>query len=295
MDELQPPEHPETDASAPPLYIVSGGHGVVGAEVARLVLSQFDGVRVPMIVVPNVRDGEQISEVVDQAAARNGTILHTLMEAALRKDLVRKARARHVAEIDLVGSVLARVATVVGKEPLGTPGLYRQRRSAYFERLEAIEYSMQHDDGNRPEHLADAEIVLVGISRVGKTPLSMYLAVLGWKVANVPLVREVPPPESLFKVDRRRVIGLIVEAEQITARRRHRQRNTGMAFGSRYLNEEQAEDEVEWARRLFRRYGWASINMTDKSIEESADEIIALITRWFKHGESGGLDESLPD
>jgi [pyruvate, water dikinase]-phosphate phosphotransferase / [pyruvate, water dikinase] kinase len=277
------PGHP-----APPLFIVSGGEGVVGSEAARMVLSKFDDVRVPVIVVPNVRDTEQISEVIDQAEQANGTILHTLMESILRRDLIRKARARHVAEVDLVGSVLARVATVVGKEPRGVPGLYRPRRSAYFDRLEAIEYSMQHDDGARTDELDDAEIVLVGISRVGKTPLSMYLAVLGWKVANIPLVKEVPPPEGLFKLDRRRVIGLIVEAEQIAARRRHRQRRTGMAFGSRYFNQESTEDEVEWARRLFRRHGWATVNITDKSIEESADEIIALIARWFRHKEQAG-------
>ncbi|GAB4448983.1 MAG: pyruvate, water dikinase regulatory protein [Chloroflexi bacterium OHK40] len=269
--------------ASPPLYIVSGGAGSVGAEVANLVLTQFDGVRVPVIVVPNVREPTQVAEVIDQAAASGGTILHTLMEPGLRRDLVRKARERHVYEIDLVGSVLSRVATLVGREPAGKPGLYTQRRSAYFERLEAIEYTMQHDDGARVAELDSAEIVLVGISRVGKTPLSMYLAVLGWKVANVPLVRELPVPEALLQVDRRRVVGLIVEAEQITARRRWRQRRMGVALGGRYTNQESAEDEVEWARRLFRSQGWATVNLTDKSIEESADEIIALITRWFKH------------
>jgi [pyruvate, water dikinase]-phosphate phosphotransferase / [pyruvate, water dikinase] kinase len=275
------------EQSAPPLYIVSGGEGVVGSEVARLVLSQFDNVRVPVIVIPNVQDGDQISAVIAQAEQTNGTILHTLMESSLRRDLVRKARASHVAEIDLVGAVLARVATVVGKEPLGVSGLYRARRSAYFDRLEAIEFSIQHDDGAHTDDLEDAEIVLVGISRVGKTPLSMYLAVLGWKVANIPLVKEVAPPEKLFAIDRRRVIGLVVEAEQIAARRRHRQRRSGMAFGSRYFNAESTEDEIEWARRLFRQHGWASLNLTDKSIEESADEIIALIARWFKHDNHG--------
>jgi regulator of PEP synthase PpsR (kinase-PPPase family) len=279
----------EQRGAPPPLYIVSGGAGAVGAEVARLVLTQFEGASVPLIVVPNVRDPEQVSEVVQQAAASSGTILHTLMEPGLRRDLVRKARAQHVYEIDLVGSVLSRVATVLGRDPVGKPGLYQQRRSAYFERLEAIEFTMQHDDGARLGDLAEAEIVLVGISRVGKTPLSMYLAVLGWKVANIPLVREVAVPEELFGVDRRRVIGMVVEAEQIAARRRWRQRRLGVSMGARYTNQESAEDEVEWARRLFRRHGWATVNLTDKSIEESADEIIALIARWFKPDDQAPL------
>ncbi|RMD76691.1 MAG: kinase/pyrophosphorylase, partial [Chloroflexi bacterium] len=110
---------------------------------------------------------------------------------------------------------------------------------------------------------------------------SMYLAVLGWKVANVPLVREIPLPEALLQVDPRRVIGLIVEAEQIAARRRWRQRRMGVNLGSTYTNLEAAIDEVEWARRIFRQHGWTTLNVTDKSIEESADEIISLISRRF--------------
>ncbi|WP_322821005.1 pyruvate, water dikinase regulatory protein [Chloroflexus sp.] len=267
--------------TAPSLYIVSGGAGAVGEQVARLTLSQFEGAEVPLIIIPNVRDLNQIAEVVERAAQQNGTILHTLMEPSLRRELMRLARERGVAEIDLVGSVLSRLATVLRKEPLGKPGLYQPRRSAYFERLDAIEYTVAHDDGNKPHELHQADIVLVGISRVGKTPLSMYLAVLGWKVANVPLVREVPLPTELFQVDPRRVIGLIVEAEQITARRRWRQRRMGVSIGGNYTNLDAAYDEVEWARRTFRQHGWTTINVTDKSIEESADEIITLISRRF--------------
>ncbi|WP_448337309.1 pyruvate, water dikinase regulatory protein [Chloroflexus aurantiacus] len=267
--------------TAPPLYIVSGGAGAVGEQVARLTLSQFEGAEVPLIIIPNVRDPNQIAEVVERAAHQNGTILHTLMEPSLRRELMRLARERGVAEIDLVGSVLSRLATVLRKEPLGKPGLYQPRRSAYFERLDAIEYTVAHDDGNKPHELHQADIILVGISRVGKTPLSMYLAVLGWKVANVPLVREVPLPAELFQVDPRRVIGLIVEAEQITARRRWRQRRMGVSIGGNYTSLDAAYDEVEWARKTFRQHGWTTINVTDKSIEESADEIISLISRRF--------------
>jgi regulator of PEP synthase PpsR (kinase-PPPase family) len=268
---------------APPLYVVSGGAGAVGEQVARLVLSQFEDVNVPVIIAANVRDLHQVLMVIDEAASSGGTILHTLMEADLRRELVRRARERRVAEIDLVGSVLSRLATVLGREPIGTPGLYQARRNAHFDRLEAIEYAMRHDDGSRTNELDQAEIVLVGISRVGKTPLSMYLSVLGWKVANIPLVQGIELPSDLFKVDRRRVVGLIVEAEQIAARRRWRQRRMGVSLGNKYVNAEDTAEEVEWARRLYRKHGWAMLNVTDKSIEESADEIIALITRWFKH------------
>jgi [pyruvate, water dikinase]-phosphate phosphotransferase / [pyruvate, water dikinase] kinase len=276
-------------AIGPPLFIVSGGAGAVGEQVARLTLSQFESAEVPLVIVPNVRDQQQIVEVVQQAAYQNGTILHTMMEPLLRRDLIRLARELGVVEIDLVGSVLSRLATVLRKEPLGRPGLYQPRRRTQFDRLEAIEFTVAHDDGSKPHDLDQADIILAGISRVGKTPLSMYLAVLGWKVANIPLVREINPPAQLLTVDRRRVIGLIVDAEQITARRRWRQRRMGVSLGTRYTSLSEAEDEVEWARRFFRSNGWAMLNVTDRSIEESADEVIALITRWFhRDGETAG-------
>ncbi|NJN15783.1 MAG: kinase/pyrophosphorylase [Oscillochloris sp.] len=275
----------EEVALAAPVYVVSGGIGTVGEQIARLALSQFEETDVPVIIVPNVRESQQVIEVVQKAASNGGTILHTLMETALRRELMRQARDYNVVEVDLVGTVLSRLATAFGKDPVGKPGLYHQRRATHFDRLEAIEFTMRHDDGAGVIDLDQAEIVLVGISRSGKTPLSMYLAVMGWKVANIPLVKDIPPPKELLQLDRRRVIGLFVDAEQITARRRWRQRRIGVSLGQRYTDMNAAEEEVEWAKRLYRRQGWAMVNLTDHSIEESADEIIALITRWFKHQE----------
>ncbi len=270
--------------SPPPIYVVSGGAGAVGEQVARVALAQFQGANVSLIVVPQVRQIEQLDEIIATVAESGGTILHTMVDRTMRRALVRKARERNVVAIDLLGGVLARLTTVLGREPLGQPGLYSQQRDTNFERLEAIEYTIDHDDGRKPEELRQAEIVLVGVSRVGKTPLSMYLAVLGWKVANVPLVRNIAPNQALFTVDRRRVIGLVIDPEQIVARRRWRQRNLGLPLGNQYTDLETLYEEMEEARRLFRRHGFATVDLTDKPIEESADEVIALITRWFKHG-----------
>jgi hypothetical protein len=269
--------------SSPPVYVVSGGAGGVGELVAHVAIAQFQGANVPVIVMPQVRQLDQLDQVIDQAAVTKGLILHTMVDRTMRFALIRRARARDVVEIDLLGSVLARLTTVLGREPIGQPGLYATRRSANFERLEAIEYTVDHDDGRKPHELKHAEIVLLGVSRVGKTPLSMYLAVLGWKVANIPLVKNIKLPKELFEIDRRRVIGLTVDPEQIVARRRWRQRRMGVPLGDTYTELESLSDEISDSRRVFRRHGFAIVDLTDKPIEESADEVISLVTRWFKH------------
>lgn len=277
----------EGRGDAPPIYVVSGGVGAIGEMVARVALAQFQGVNVPVIKVTQIRQIEQVVGVIEQAAATHGTILHTMVDRTLRRAIIRMARERNIVAIDLVGSVLSRLTTVLGRKPVGLPGLHQSdTRDAHFDRVDGIKFTMEHDDGARPQELEQAEIVLAGISRVGKTPLSIYLGVLGWKVANIPLVPNVPPPPQLFTIDRRRVIGLIISTEQITAHRRWRQRRMGVPLGIDYTDLHALEEEMDQARRLYRRHGFAMVDLTDKPIEESADEVIALITRFFKHGKS---------
>jgi regulator of PEP synthase PpsR (kinase-PPPase family) len=233
-----------------------------------------------------VREATQIEEVVNQAASTSGTIIHTLVDVDLRQAMIRLARNRNVTAIDPIGRLLSHLANVLEQAPSGQPGLYRQLRQAYFDRVEAIEFTMQHDDGLRPEGWSRAEIVLAGVSRTGKTPLSMYLAVRGWKVANVPLVREVPPPPELLQLDHHRVIGLLIDPGQLVAHRQQRQRRLQAGGGSSYTDPTKLYEELEAARKLYRQHGFAIVDVTDKPIEESADEVVAMITRRLK-GKSG--------
>lgn len=265
-----------------PIYVVSGGVGASGEQLVQTVLAQFPDSQVPVIMVPHVRHIAQIEDVVTQAAANGGSIVHTMVDARARAALTRLARERGVVSIDLMGELLARLTEVLGQEPAGRPGLYRQLRRAYFERVAAIEFAMAHDDGKNPRGWPQAEIVLVGVSRVGKTPLSMYLSVLGWKVANVPLVPGLPAPSELFELNRRRVIGLNIEPGQLLVHRRQRQRRLGAPGPSAYTDPTKIHEEVEAARRLFRRGGFTIIDVTDKPIESSADEIIGRVTRWLE-------------
>ena len=256
--------------------------GYSGEQLVRTVLAQFPECEVPVITVPRVRHEEQIEEVVTRAASSGGTIVHTVVDAGLRRTVTQLAQERNVACIDLMGGLLSRLTEVLGQEPIGRAGLYRQLHHAYFERVAAIEFAMAHDDGKNPDGWSQAEIVLTGVSRVGKTPLSMYLSVLGWKVANIPLVYNVPPPAALFKLDRRRVIGLDIEAGQLVIHRRQRQSRLGVPGPSAYTDPAAIYDELEAARRVFQRGRLTVVDVTDKPIETSADEAIERVTRQLR-------------
>jgi hypothetical protein len=153
---------------------------------------------------------------------------------------------------------------------------------AYYDRVAAIEYTMAHDDGRSPDTWPQADMLLVGVSRVGKTPTSLYLSVLGWKVANYPLVAGLELPIELQLVDPQRVIGLTIEAGQLLALRQQRQRRLGVPGASDYIDPQCIFDELELADEIFKRLGVTTIDVTDKPIESTANELIRLITRRFK-------------
>ena len=274
---MTPHRQERTAPTPPPIYIVSGGVGASGEQLVQTVLAQFPDCHVPMITMGNVRHATQIKRVVAQAKRSGGTIAHTLVDDRLRHALIALSHKENVAAIDLMGPLLSRLETVLKREALGQPGLYRQFHRAYFERVAAIEFTMAHDDGRHPAGWPQADVVLAGVSRAGKTPLSMYLAVLGWKIANIPLVPEIPPAPELFKLDRRRVVGLTVRPDQLIMFREQRYARLGVSAPLDYIDLDRIREEVQAALKVFRRGRFAVIDVTDKPIETSADEIIKLI------------------
>ncbi len=260
-----------------PIHIVSGGSGTSGRLIVETALAQFPALQVPVVVRNHVRSLAQVEAAVKEAAAGGGTLVHTLVDSGLREALVRLAGRRRVVAIDLMGPLLDQVAARTGAKPLGQPGLYRKLRKDYFDRVEAIDFAVSHDDGNKPESIPDADVVIVGVSRCGKTPLSMYLAVRGWKVANVPIVKGVPMPTPVFGVDRRRVIGLTIACRQLLEYRKRREERMGMAGKSTYSSPAAVLEELEAADRICRKNGFDVIDVTDKSIEIIADEIVGSV------------------
>jgi len=260
------------------ILIISGGVGASAEQVVHTVLAQFPDSAVRVIAIPNVRFADQIENALKRAEECDAIVVHTLVDAALRLQVRSQARQRGVVALDLMGELLEELSARLAQKPLEQPGLYRQLNKEYFDRVEAIEYSMTHDDGLHPEDWGQAEILILGVSRVGKTPLSMYLSVLGWKTANYPIIPDIAPPEILFKLDHRRVIGLRIELTQLLAFRKQRQRRLGVSGASDYANPEKIYAELEYADKIYQRGNFTTLQVSDKPIETSADEVIRLVT-----------------
>jgi regulator of PEP synthase PpsR (kinase-PPPase family) len=261
------------------VFIVSGGTGFSGEQLLRTALAQFPTSDVKITVIAGIRRLEQLESAVEQATAANGLIVHTLVDAELRRTLEQLAGSRNVPAVDLMGPLLDHLQTLLESEPVGRPGLYRDQNREALERTEAVEFTMAHDDGRHVENLRQADIVLVGVSRVGKTPISLYLASLGWKVANVPLVPGDPPPPELFQLHRRRVVGLTIEPDQLLAHRRWRERRLKVSLSGSYSNPFKLREELEAARRVFLQGGFAVVDITNKPVEVSAKEILEAVGR----------------
>lgn len=260
------------------LFIVSDGGGATAEAVSDAVTVQFPGIEFDIARYPGVRTREQVLRVVQEAERERGVIVHTIVMTEIRRILLRECRQRVLDHVDLIGPLLGQVSRKIEMRPLLRPGVSRSLSDDYFQRIDAIQYTVQHDDGQGTETLDQADIVLVGVSRASKTPLSIYLSMRGWKVANIPVVLNVPPPAALDQIDQRKVIGLTISKEELVRIRRHRVESLGRSDGGEYDNPDKVAEELAYCRRLFRRgYPWPIVDITGKSIEESAKEVISWV------------------
>jgi regulator of PEP synthase PpsR (kinase-PPPase family) len=265
----------------PPIYIVSGGKGLAGDAVVKSVLIQFPDNKVPVIIEPDVLNERRMDEVITKALATNGIVVHTMVDPEIRKMLKDHCNANGVNHIDLVGELSDYLSNLLKAEPISKPGLYRLSQLAYFQRVEAIEFTLKLDDGQNTDKIQQADIVLTGVSRTGKTPLSIYLAMFGWKVANVPLVNGIDPPEDLFNIDPKRVFGLNISPLYLITQRANRLKNLQMGQDSDYVDKRKVAEEIAYAERIFRKGGFTEIQITNKPIESSANEILTILTERF--------------
>lgn len=267
--------------SPPPIYVVSGGRGIAGNNMVQSLLIQYPDNNIPVVIVSDVLTEDQVFDLVMKAKTEKGLITHTMVNPELREKLNDLCHEFGVRVIDFMGELANYLDQTLDVEPLKQPGLYREIYNEYFDRIESIEFTLSHDDGMSPERLGQADIILTGVSRAGKTPLSVYLAMYGWKVANVPLVSGIQPPEELFKVDPNRVFGLHIGVAQLITHRKKRLSTWDNLQNEMYINEKSVRDEIRHAMFTFEKGGFTILNVTNKPIESTANEILSLMSQRF--------------
>lgn len=261
------------------IIIVSDGTGETAAQMVKAAMVQFSQHNVYFVRHKNVRNETQIDAVCTEAAAEKDLLVYTMVSPLLRQYLVAQARAHQIPCVDLLGPLLKGLANYFGYEPKAIAGLLHDINEAYFKRIEAMEFTIAHDDGRDLTGLEQADLVILGISRTSKTPLSMYLSHQGWKVCNVPLIQGFDVPAEIFKVDQRRVVGLTIDPEDLATIRRARLERLGHREGGEYAAPDKVNQEIDFANELFRKNRrWPIFNVTGKALEETASEIIRLMT-----------------
>ncbi|QSV46929.1 pyruvate, water dikinase regulatory protein [Geobacter benzoatilyticus] len=257
------------------IYLFSDATGETVERVLRAALSQFRDVEARVHRMSKIRTREDILSALEEVLKEPGIVVYTLVDTELAQLLRDEAEAHGLDSLDLISSLLFKLSDFFGVAPQNEPGLLYQLNSEYHKRVEAVDFTVNHDDGQDPRGLSKADFVLVGVSRSSKTPLSMYLAHKGYRVANVPLVKGIDPPAELFRVDQNKVVGLLIDAHRLLEIRSARLKNLGQMPRGTYADFEKIEEELNYCRRLYRRNPqWLVIDVTKKSVEESAAEII---------------------
>jgi regulator of PEP synthase PpsR (kinase-PPPase family) len=258
------------------LHVVSDSTGETATRLVHALEAQFPDQPFEEIRHPMVESIEDLAQIVRRAKGRPAVVVYTLVEPELRAEMRMLCRRARLHYCDLLGQPIEAVARVSGMAATMTPGSRPPLNSAYFKRMEAIEFAVRYDDGvGRGLH--DADIVLVGVSRTSKTPLSIYLGYLGHKAANVPVVKGIEPPKELFDVDPRKIVGLTIDPNRLVEIRRARVRTMGAARNRQYAELMEIYEELDEAAKLHRRLGCPVIDISERSIEETAQRVLRVV------------------
>ena len=269
------------------LHLVSDATGETLITVARAAAAQYDNVVAVEHVYPLVRTPKQLERVIAEIEAAPGIVLYTLLEGTLTERLESKCREFGVPCLSVLGPVLRLLQAYLGAETTPKIGAQHMLNAEYFRRIDALNYTMLHDDGQHVGDLEEADVVLLGVSRTSKTPTSIYLANRGVKTANVPLVTGVPLPPQIERLKKPLVVGLYASPERIVQIRQNRLLGLNASVeDDPYVDRQAVAEEIAFSRKLCARHNWPSIDVTRRSIEETAAAVMALLAERRRHAGS---------
>ena len=267
------------------IQLLSDGTGETALAVLKSVLIQYEYEdHVHISKYKNIRTKEQMESIFNKISKKEDQttlVVYTLIMPESRKLIKILCKKHKVRGIDLLGELIEILdKTLESKEKQS--GILRIVDEDYFKRIDAMDFFLKHDDGQLTNNLEDADIILVGVSRTSKTPLSLFLSNKGWKVANIPLVYNIPPPESLFKVDQKKIVALTINPDYLLKIRKNRLEKFGYDIGGNYADKDQVYREVTEIQILFQKQRWPVINVTERALEETAGEIVRIVSYRMK-------------
>jgi regulator of PEP synthase PpsR (kinase-PPPase family) len=268
------------------VFLLSDGTGETVESILRATLTQFrHGAHIGRREIrvtryKTIRTRDQIEAILEEANRRRALVLYTAVALEVRAAISERSALLGLQTVDVLGPATDLLSRYLETAPSSKPGLLHEVNEEYFRRIEAMEFAVKQDDGAHPQNLERADIVLVGVSRTSKTPLSIYLSHKGWKVANVPLVKGIQPPASLFDCDQTKIVALIIDPEALAKIRRERLVRMGRDPAGDYASLQNIREEIEWSRELFaRNRRWPVFDVTNKALEETASEIERVVAR----------------
>lgn len=259
------------------IYILSDSIGETGEQVAKAAISQFPIGKYETRRFPYITDKEQIGEIIREATLGKSVIICTLVLEELREYLKEQSKKNDIPYVDIMTPILDKISLVSKETPIMEPGIIRKLDEKYFKKIAAVEFAVKYDDGKDTRGIKKADIILIGVSRTSKTPLSMYLAHKNFKVANVPLVPEIPPPDELFEVDPKKIIGLTTNPIKLNEVRQERLKTLGLGDSANYANMDRILKEIEYSENLIRRLGCPMIDVSNKAVEETAGILLEIL------------------
>ncbi len=261
------------------IFVASDSLGETAEMVARATAEQFKETEYEIKKYSYINNEEQIKEMIEEAMEGRSIVVFTTVLVNLRDQIIGDCQRHNIPYVDLLSPIIKIFEGVIGEKPVYEPGIIHKIDERYFRKIEAVEFAVKYDDGKDPRGVTKADVVIIGVSRTSKTPLSMYLAHKNIKVANIPLVPEVPVPDELYRVPLKKIIGLTTNPHKLEEIRIERLKALGLQNTATYANMERILEEIEYAERIMKKIGCPIIDVSNKAVEETANIILELINK----------------